>query len=231
MSGKLKKMKGIVTIAERGCGNMIARLYEQNSIHYHYQCSGHGTASSELLDVLGIGTKERDVVISIGTEDRVDDLMDAVDEELRHQIPSHGLVFTLAVEGINNMVAASLSYLDGEASGKGEMKMEQEQKENSHRHSLILVTVNQGHTDTVMNTAKEAGARGGTIIRARWNGSEEAEQFYGITLQGEKEIIAILASHENRNAIMEKINENHGMKTEAGAVICALPVEQVLRLA
>lgn len=225
-----KKIKGIVTIAERGSGNLVARLFEENRIYYHYQCSGHGTASSELLDVLGIGTGERDIVISLGTEERVDSLVDAINEDLLHRIPSHGLVFTLPVEGINNMVAASLSYLDGDLSGKEEKKMEQEQKESMHRYSLILVTVNQGHTDIVMNTAKEAGARGGTIIRARWNGSEEAEQFYGITLQGEKEILAILASTECRNAIMEKINEKHGIRTDAGAVICSLPVEHLLRL-
>ena len=62
------------------------------------------------------------------------------------------------------------------------------------------------------------------------NGSEESKQFYGITLQAEKEIIMILAGNPNRNLIMESINKEHGVNTEAGAMICSMAVEQVVRL-
>ena len=97
-------------------------------------------------------------------------------------------------------------------------------------HSLILVVVNQGHSDDVMETARGAGARGGTIVRSRFAGDEENEQFYGISLQAEKEIIAIVASGDNRNTIMEMINKKHGLKTEAGAVICSLGIEKSTRV-
>lgn len=98
-------------------------------------------------------------------------------------------------------------------------------------HSLILVAVNQGHTDEVMDTAREAGARGGTVIRARWAGTEDVSQFYGISIQSEKEIIAIVAAGERRNAIMEMINKKHGLKTEAGAVVCSVGIDHSVRLA
>ena len=42
--------------------------------------------------------------------------------------------------------------------------------EREDNGSLILVMVNQGYTDEVMNTARAAGARGGTIIRSRFAG-------------------------------------------------------------
>ena len=82
-----------------------------------------------------------------------------------------------------------------------------------------------------MDTAREAGARGGTIIRARWAGAEDDGQFYGISLQSEKEIIAIVAPREQRNAIMEVVNKKHGLKTEAGAVICSLGIDRMVKLA
>lgn len=40
--------------------------------------------------------------------------------------------------------------------------------EEGMENSMILVTVNQGFTEEVMETARKAGARGGTIIHARW---------------------------------------------------------------
>lgn len=101
---------------------------------------------------------------------------------------------------------------------------------STEKNSLILVAVNQGNTEEVMNTARAAGARGGTIIRSRWAGEQASEQFYGITVQGEKEIIAIVASADSRNAIMEMINMKHGLKTEAGAIICSVALEHLVRL-
>ena len=97
-------------------------------------------------------------------------------------------------------------------------------------HSLVLIVVNQGHTDDVMNTARAAGARGGTIIRSRWAGSEKSENFYGITVQAEKEIIAIAAGSQLRKLIMEAVNKKHGMNTEAGAMVCSVALDQVQRL-
>ena len=38
--------------------------------------------------------------------------------------------------------------------------------------SLILITVNQGYTDDVMNPAKKPGATGSTVVHARWAGAE-----------------------------------------------------------
>ena len=97
-------------------------------------------------------------------------------------------------------------------------------------NSMILVTVNQGFTEEVMETARKAGARGGTIIHARWAGSESVEEFYVITVQQEKEVIAIVSSAVKRKEIMEAINRNHGMKTEARGTVCSLAIEDIVRL-
>ena len=61
------------------------------------------------------------------------------------------------------------------------------EKENN----LILAFVNQGYTDVVMHTAVKAGAKGGTVIRGRWVGTELLEQFHGISIQDEKEVLLI----------------------------------------
>ena len=56
-------------------------------------------------------------------------------------------------------------------------------------HDLILTIVERGYADDVMDAAKAAGARGGTILHARGTGSKEAEKFFGIIVQPEKELI------------------------------------------
>lgn len=96
---------------------------------------------------------------------------------------------------------------------------------------MILVTVNQGFTDAVMDTARKAGARGGTIIKGRWAGDESFAETNGITtLQAEKEMIFIVVPTEIRNKVMDAVTRQHGLRTEAGAMVTAIAVEQLVHL-
>ena len=82
-----------------------------------------------------------------------------------------------------------------------------------------------------MATARKAGARGGTIIRGRWAGDESFAQTAGITtLHAEKELIFIVVPSELRNKIMDAIAKNHGLRTEAGAMVTSIGVEQLVHI-
>ena len=93
---------------------------------------------------------------------------------------------------------------------------------------LIVAVVASGHTDTVMDAAKAAGARGGTILHGRrldchQDGGERK-------LQAEKEIVTILAPQELQRPIMEAINRSAGPATECHGVLFSLPVDEVAGL-
>ena len=218
-----KEIKLIITFAERGKGNALAKYYAEQGVTCSYQCMGRGTASSDLLDVLGLGTAEKDILISYAATENTVRLLQKLDTESQGEEFGKGLVFDMPLTGINNLMA---SVLFQQQNGAGGTEMERKTDQ-----SLILVSVNQGHTDAVMDTAREAGARGGTIIRARWAGPEEDGQFYGISVQPEKEIIAIVASADQRKTIMEMVNKKHGVKTEAGAMIISVGIDHSVRLA
>ncbi len=220
-----KGIKMLITIVERRQGKGLVELFSNNGVEWHYRSTGMGTASSELLDVLGFGTAERDIIFSLAEENQIRKLMYNLNNDLREYARAKGIIFSVSLTGMSSLVAAKLFESAESLGEEGEVIVH-----DKSNNSLILVIVNQGHTDEVMETAKKAGARGGTILRARFNGSEASKQFYGITLQAEKEIIMILAGNANRNHIMETINKEHGVNTEAGAMICSMAVEQVVRL-
>ena len=96
---------------------------------------------------------------------------------------------------------------------------------SENKHTLILISVNQGYTETVLKTARSLGARGGTILRARWSGVKARETYHGISLQTEKETIAVIVPNDLRNKIMDAVNEKHGLKTEAQAIVCSMKVD------
>lgn len=217
-------VKMIISIVENGQAKAVIRYYEKNQVHFHYQCKGRGTASSELLDVLGFGGTERDVVFSLAAGSLTDSLM----RKLREEEGPHakGIAFMLPLNAVSSIPGTLLLKQGIQENRKESVSMEQK-KENS----LILITVNRGHTEAVMNTARGAGARGGTVLRCHWAGQEEMiASIYGVPLQAEKELIAIVTSAERRNTIMETIQLKHGRESGAGAVICSIGLEQMERL-
>ena len=63
----MESMKLIVSIVERGKGVAMQRLYQKRQVFLHLHCAGRGTATSEIMDILGLGSSEKDVVLSFAT--------------------------------------------------------------------------------------------------------------------------------------------------------------------
>lgn len=98
------------------------------------------------------------------------------------------------------------------------------------KFSMIIVTVNQGFSDEIIDTAKAAGAKGGTIIRGRRRGMESAMKFWGISLQEEQDIIFVIVPKTLKKEVMSAICRDHGLNSPAHGVVISVPVEDVLGL-
>ena len=96
---------------------------------------------------------------------------------------------------------------------------------------LIVAIINRGYSDTVMDAARAVGARGGTVIQARGAGSHEAEKFFGISIQPEKEIVLILTTIETKKSIMKAVCQSAGLKTPGRGLTFSLPVDDVMGMA
>lgn len=97
-------------------------------------------------------------------------------------------------------------------------------------YEVIFCIVNSGFSETVMDAAKEVGARGGTVIHARGTANKEAEQFFHITIQPDKEIIMILVPADIKDAVLHAVYTHAGLKTEGQGIAFSLPVDDVVGL-
>ena len=70
MAPSVAPMQLLVSIVERGKGRELREHYRQFGLIHHNQAAGHGTAASHLLDALGFGTSERDILLSIAPHPR-----------------------------------------------------------------------------------------------------------------------------------------------------------------
>ena len=97
-------------------------------------------------------------------------------------------------------------------------------------HEVIFCVVNAGFSEAVMDAAKEFGARGGTVIRARGTANSESEKLFGITIQPEKEIVMILVPSDIKDDILHALYREVGLKTPGQGIAFSMPVDNVVGL-
>ena len=99
-----------------------------------------------------------------------------------------------------------------------------------YKHEVIFCVVNAGFSESVMDAAREFGARGGTVIHARGTANSEAEQLFGISIQPEKEIVMILVPSDIKDDILHALYRAVGLKTPGQGIAFSMPVDAAVGL-
>ncbi len=98
------------------------------------------------------------------------------------------------------------------------------------KYELLLCVVNAGYSQNVMEAARSAGAKGGTIVRARGTANPESEEFFNITIRPDKEIVMIVALEDVKDAIMKAVYKECGPASDAQGLLFSLPVSRTTTL-
>ena len=99
---------------------------------------------------------------------------------------------------------------------------------NKFEHELILCIVNEGFTEAVMEAARAAGARGGTVLHANGTANQDAQRSFGIVIQPNKDMVMILVPSDIRSAVLKQLYDNVGLHTPGQGIAFSLPVDAVV---
>jgi hypothetical protein len=237
------RLKLVVFIIDWGKVHLLTQVFEEEQVRFHFISKGQGTASSDILDLLGIGASAKAVVICLEQEILAPVLLKEVRQKVGRHSPGAGIAFSIPLSGINTPILQVFkeSILKnekiipaGEEGPSGKQEQGQEQGEESMkteiRNDLIISIINQGYSDDFMTAAREAGASGGTVINARGLAHSGPVKFFGVSVQDEKEIVLILSSREKKVSIMQAVSEACGVATKAGGIVFSLPVDGIMGL-
>ncbi len=100
-----------------------------------------------------------------------------------------------------------------------------------YNHEAIFCIINSGYSEAVMDAAKKLGARGGTVINARGTATKEAETFFHITIQPEKEIVMILVPSKIKDDVLHALYKEVGLDSAGQGIAFSVPVDSVVGLA
>lgn len=212
----------VVTILDRDRRTQMEKIYRDLDLKVALTMMGRGTAPLELLTGTGLSQEEKAVMTTVADRAGMKKLMLETKRRLYIDIPGNGIMAAVPIKSVGGaQTLALLSNDQPKTPEKPDMKFDYE---------LIYVILNEGHSDEVMDAARPAGARGGTVIAAKGTGIAVTEKFRGLTLASEKEVVLIVAASAAKGAIMRAIIENAGIDTPAGAICFSLPVSEVAGL-
>lgn len=203
-----------------------AELFKKGALPLQYRFSAEGTASSDIMDMLGLGSTDKCVLVSMVPKHLSGIMLEKLHSELQLDTVNSGIAFTIPLNGANNLILRMLTRNTEENVYSSDGKDENSMTES--KHVLVAAIVNRGFSGDVMDAAKSAGAKGGTVVHSRHIGNEEVTGFWGLSVQDEKEIVMILSPVEDKLNIMRSISEKCGMNSEAKGIVMSMPIDSVM---
>ena len=211
----------VIAITDHDRGEAMNALYRAAGLRGILSMPGRGTATSEHLAIYGLDATEKYVISGVGNGDEAEGLIKSAKRKLFIDIPGNGVMLTVPLKSVAG--GKTLAYLTDEQKTGGAPRMDFE-------HELIIVILNEGYSDFVMDAARAAGAGGGTVLHAKGTGGTRGETFFSVSLADEQDMLYIIAHRDEKAAIMRSINEQAGPGSRAGAICFSLPISSVAGL-
>ena len=225
---KKHTLRILVLIARQHLSDLATELFDEENIPIHYHINGRGTAPSEIMDILGLGSSEKCILVCVLEKERADDMMLKIRRALKIGTANSGIAFTLPLTGVSSFVMHMVSHNENDNDEARERK--EGKKMSEHDYSLIAFVVDQGYSQEVMDIARKAGAGGGTVINTRGIADETALDVWNISFQEEKEIVIIAIRNELKLQIMQSVCEKCGIKSDAKGIALAVPIDNIIGL-
>lgn len=199
----MKYDTAIYALVNHGVAERLATLTREKGARGGTILVGKGTSNSALLRFFSVADIEREMLVTLATNDQKAALVDSIVArcaEARYA----GCLFTITTGGTD--------------------------MERDFEFECITVIVNRGYADDVMEAARKAGATGGTILHARGTGKSDDEKFFGITIVPEKEQVIVVADRETADRIKAAIASLECLSRPGMGIMYSSPVGDFVQL-
>ena len=207
----------------------LTEIINDCAIAVHFSGMGHGTARLAYMNYFGLGEIDKRVTMSLIPASAEHNILDALGHGLKLYLVGRGIAFTVPLSGISNIINdAILSGVDKPDKLSARRVPISKKKEKKIMHELVIAVVNTKYTDVAIEAGRAAGATGATVFHTKSIGNDRAEQSIGTSISRETDTVFFLTTLEYKTKIMEAVRDAAGLKTEGGALIFSLPVDDLV---
>ena len=204
----------VCIIVNFGVGSKVLNIARESGIPGGTVFLGKGTVESRLLRLLELSDSRKEIVLMVAGRAQARAALGELNRVLRFDKPNHGIAFTTSVSAFMGM--GRYDYEDTAVRGGGEDTM----------HNAIFVIVDRGKGEQVMDAAREAGARGGTIINARGSGIHEHAKLLNMEIEPEKEVVMRIAQSAIARDIVLAVRDGLEIDKPGNGIIFVQPVNE-----
>ena len=165
----------VMAITDREKSDKVVSLFDDNNVATTYALMGEGTAPPEVLDYLYLSQSEKIIVVGVVTNTGIAPLIKSAKRKLYIDYPGNGIMASIPLNSVGGK--RCLQYImDGQAIDLNEKKSDEVEREERMAiktdYEMIFFIANEGYSDMIMDAARGAGAKGGTVIKGRGTGAE-----------------------------------------------------------
>ena len=211
-------LRALFIIITKGKGAGILKVLAAQGVNDCSVALGVGTAQSTMLDFFGLDGPEKEIIFSPVATQKTGEILAALSENSKLKKAGYGIAFTIPISSMGGKRA--LQFLTEDQ----DFHVGEETTLKDTKYELLVVIANQGYSSLVMDAARSENAGGGTVIHAKGTGMERAENFLGVSLAAEKEMVLIVVKREEKNRIMRAIMDQAGTASKARSIVFSLPV-------
>jgi len=118
MAENLKQLKLLFVIIPKGKKELFSFVIEKYECNLHLNIGANGTVSDELVSILGLDNKEKDIILCFLREDKVEDCILEIEDKLKVFKNDEGIAFSVPLESIiGNSNYLFMANLGGKARG------------------------------------------------------------------------------------------------------------------
>ncbi|MGI6704917.1 MAG: P-II family nitrogen regulator [Clostridia bacterium] len=207
----------LTLILSESQSHKCVRLAKERGIRGGMVMLGRGTVSSAVLNLLGIKSQRKEVVKYLLTKDRAEEMMDYFDDVLQLKNPGHGIAYTTPV-------ISAVGLPEQETNHKRIITDTAKRMEGESMFNKLTVIVDYGMSNDVMDIARKAGARGGTILHGRGAGAEIATSLFGVEIEPEKELVIILIPNDIVDKVVNALSHELHLDEPGKGILFVEPI-------
>lgn len=215
---EMKEFELIYIIVNFGLGSKVLKVAKQNGICGGTIFLGKGTINNRILELLALSDIRKEIVLMISEKTIVNDTLELLDREFNLKKPNQGIAFSTSITGIYGVRSCKCDDIKERRGVEATM------------YNAIFVVVDKGKGETVIEAAKKAGSRGGTIINARGSGIHETSKLFSMAIEPEKEMVLILSENNITEAITTSIREQLKIDEPGNGIIFVQDVNKACGL-
>lgn len=203
----------LTVIVNQGMGSKVLEYALKLGIRGATVFQASGTLRNKILKMLELVDVRKEVIMIVLPTCHEKALFDKLTDKFRFDHLDNGIIFTLDISGVYGSRHFEQESLQVVETG------------NTPSLHAVMIIVDKGQTDTILDYVEEHGFMSGTVIDAHGS-ADKSNKFLDLIFESEKEIILIFSTYDQAQQLAHLLTEYLNLTTSNSGVLAIFNLQR-----